>query len=273
MATYVVTGVSRGIGYEFLRLLSTNEKNIILGIVRNKSATHDKIQGDSELRGRSNIHLIEADITDYNALQQASECAAKITDGAVDYVIANAGLVTPFGAFESIGKLGENPQQLEQTMKDLFNTNAIANVHLFNLFLPLVRKGQAKKLVAISSCLADIDFTNDFAVESGPLYAVSKAAVNMVIAKFNAQYKKEGILFLSICPGMVNTGHYLNPTPEQLQGLRAVMENFTRYAPNFVGSDTPENAARAVQQVWESASIENGNGGEMLSHYGNKQWL
>ncbi len=145
----------------------------------------------------------------------------------IDYIIANAGLVTPFGAFESIGDLyvlqcivwryantvynrSDQPRELEQTMKALFDVNVVANVHLFNLFLPLIRAGSTKKAVVISSCLADLDFTNDFAVESGPLYAVSKAAVNMVIAKFSAQYKKEGILFIGICPGMVNVGHYKN---------------------------------------------------------------
>lgn len=38
-------------------------------------------------------------------------------------------------------------------------------------------------------------------------YAASKAALNIVVAKFHAQYKKEGILFLSISPGIVDVGH------------------------------------------------------------------
>lgn len=30
----------------------------------------------------------------------------------------------------------------------------------------------------------------------------------MIIAKYSAQYKKEGVLFLAVCPGMVEVGHY-----------------------------------------------------------------
>jgi hypothetical protein len=34
--------------------------------------------------------------------------------------------------------------------------------------------------------------------------------MNMAIAKFSAQYKKDGILFLSLSPGVVDTGHHSN---------------------------------------------------------------
>lgn len=103
---------------------------------------------------------------------------------------------------------GEKPEELEYTMKKLLDVNVISNIHLFNLYLPLIRNGRTKKVIVISSCLADQEFTKNYDITSGPLYAISKAAVNMVVAKFSAQYKKEGILFLSICPGMVNVGHY-----------------------------------------------------------------
>jgi NAD(P)-dependent dehydrogenase (short-subunit alcohol dehydrogenase family) len=37
---------------------------------------------------------------------------------------------------------------------------------------------------------------------------MSKAALNMAIAKFHAEYEKDGVLFMAICPGTVNTGQY-----------------------------------------------------------------
>jgi NAD(P)-dependent dehydrogenase (short-subunit alcohol dehydrogenase family) len=38
----------------------------------------------------------------------------------------------------------------------------------------------------------------------GP-YSISKAAVNMVVAKYAAEYKAEGFVFLAISPGLVDT--------------------------------------------------------------------
>jgi NAD(P)-dependent dehydrogenase (short-subunit alcohol dehydrogenase family) len=92
----------------------------------------------------------------------------------------------------------------------LWQTNVVGNIHLFNLFLPLVLKGKTKKVIAISSGAADLDVTNDAEVDFGGLYAASKAALNIIVAKFNVQYKKDGVLFLSISPGVVEVGHYGN---------------------------------------------------------------
>jgi NAD(P)-dependent dehydrogenase (short-subunit alcohol dehydrogenase family) len=51
-------------------------------------------------------------------------------------------------------------------------------------------------------------FTNKYDVTPGSLYSASKAAINMLVAKYSAQYKKDGVLFLALCPGMVEVGHY-----------------------------------------------------------------
>ena len=176
--------------------------------------------------------------------------------------------------------------------------NVVANIHLYNLFMPLILKGQAKKVIAISSGFADLDITNKYDLTTATLYSTSKAAMNMVTAKFGAQYKADGVLFLSLCPGLVEVGHFANgkipyvilysctsnhvylnslslvtATPEQLQGIGDLMAKFTEYAPDFKGPSTPEEATLAVNSVWEKASIEKGDNGAFLSHLGNKQWL
>jgi NAD(P)-dependent dehydrogenase (short-subunit alcohol dehydrogenase family) len=77
---------------------------------------------DPELNNRSNIHILAADITDYAALQviaphiasntntntsyqTAVSETAKLTGGSLDYIIANAGLITPFDQYDGIGDL------------------------------------------------------------------------------------------------------------------------------------------------------------------------
>lgn len=92
-------------------------------------------------------------------------------------------------------------------------TNVLANIHLFNSFMPQVLKGKAKKVTTISSGMGDMDFAKDFDIWEASLYGTSKAAMNMITAKFAAQYKQDGVLFLSICPGMVDVGHFEHGKP------------------------------------------------------------
>ncbi|KAI1195759.1 hypothetical protein F5X97DRAFT_345374 [Nemania serpens] len=81
-------------------------------------------------------------------------------------------------------------------------------MHLYNLFLPLILKGKAEKVIALSTGHADIDFSNQLDIQVGTSYVTSKAALNVAVAKFSAQYNKQGILFLSISPGAVDTSNF-----------------------------------------------------------------
>ncbi|KAJ5952400.1 uncharacterized protein N7479_010813 [Penicillium vulpinum] len=271
MPSYVITGASRGIGWEFLRQLSGDPKNTIIGIVRNKSPTQEKVT--EELPERTNIHILQADITDYTALEAAAVETATITGGRLDYLIANAGLVSKFDAYDSIGVLGQQPEALEKSLSENIKINVTGNIHLFNLFMPLILKGEVKKVIAISSGQASLDAISELGIEVAPLYAISKAGLNAAVAKFSAQYVKDGVLCMSICPGMVDTGHFADATEEQQKGLAGMLGAFARYAPDFKGPTPPETAVKDVISVIEKASAKGGDGGSFVSHFGNQRWL
>ncbi|KAH8807957.1 putative short chain dehydrogenase [Xylogone sp. PMI_703] len=272
MSVYVITGVSKGIGFEFLKQLSEDPKNIVIGLVRDQSTTEKKIA--TELGDRSNVHIFHADLTSYTSLKQATADTAKIVgERGIDYLIANGAFLSHFDAYDPIGLLGNKVEELEDVATKLFKTNVVGNIHLFNLFLPLVMKGKVKKVITISSGHADLDLINNLEIENSALYAASKAAVNVIVAKFNAQYKKDGVLFLSISPGFVEVGHFDNITPEQTQGLTAFMGKVLTYAPNFKGPTPVDEAVQNIRSVWEKASVDSGYGGAFVSHLGNKQWL
>jgi NAD(P)-dependent dehydrogenase (short-subunit alcohol dehydrogenase family) len=91
---------------------------------------------------------------------------------------------------------------------DCFKTNVIASVHFFNIFLPLILKGETKKVIALSSGLADLEPIIKCDFDHAAPYSISKAALNVAVAKFSAQYAEDGVLFMNICPGSVNTGQY-----------------------------------------------------------------
>ncbi|KAF5000920.1 hypothetical protein FGRMN_1377 [Fusarium graminum] len=271
MPSYLITGTSRGLGFEFVRQLSADSNNTIIGLVRNKQATDHKIQ--QELSGRSNIHIVQGEVQKYDDLKNFVEEAGKITGGSLDYVIANAAVQGDWSAHAPIGTLGSEPERLDEDLLWNFKVNTIANVHLFNLTLPLILKGQAKKIVAISSGMADPEFISNFSITDGAPYSMSKGALNIAVAKFDAQYRKQGILFMAISPGLVATQDMSDVTEEQIEGFKQMVAAFQVYAPGFAGPISPEESVKAVTSVIEQASIEAGNGGSFVSHLGNKQWL
>lgn len=81
----------------------------------------------------------------------------------------------------------------------------MGNAHTINAFIPLLRKGVNKKVITLTSALADLDLTlqSDFALLVP--YSVSKAALNMINAKYASELREEGFVFLAISPGVVNT--------------------------------------------------------------------
>ena len=73
--------------------------------------------------------------------------------------------------------------------------------------MPLILQGRAKKVIAISTGHADPELVRNFDLFQAASYTISKAALNMAVAKFSAFYHKQGILCLSISPGSVATGN------------------------------------------------------------------
>ncbi|TVY50708.1 hypothetical protein LCER1_G006982 [Lachnellula cervina] len=65
MPSYLVTGASRGLGYEFIRQFSHDSANTVIGVVRDKTATEKKLREDRI----NNVILFEADIADLDALK------------------------------------------------------------------------------------------------------------------------------------------------------------------------------------------------------------
>ncbi|OAX83590.1 hypothetical protein ACJ72_02037 [Emergomyces africanus] len=168
---------------------------------------------------------------------------------------------------------GQDHRALEEDLLECFNVNVIGQIHLFNLFTPLILKGRAKKVIALSSGHADPKLVLDFNIDVASSYAISKAALNFAITKFSAQYAKDGVLFMSISPGLVDTGNFNDLTPAQLESIGKMVASFQKYAPDFKGATTPADSVKDVMKVIERASLENGDGGAFLSHKGNQQWL
>lgn len=95
---------------------------------------------------------------------------------------------------------------MEEDLIEHFRVNTVGPVHLFSIFMPLILKGRAKKVIAISTGAGDTEMTLKADMFQFPAYSISKAALNMAVAKFSAVYREKGVLVMAICPGAVDTG-------------------------------------------------------------------
>lgn len=200
MPTYVVTGASRGLGYEFIRQFSEYPNSTVYGLVRDKETTEQRIKKD----GLKNIRILQADITDRDALNKAVTEIGKAGHG-VDYLINNAAYMSGDTVERALSDYGDNPGNLEDELLRSFRANVVGVINTINAFLPLIQQGKAKKVVALTTGLADDNLTNQFEIFEHAPYSISKAALNTVVAKYNAKFQKEGILFFGISPGVVDT--------------------------------------------------------------------
>jgi len=270
MPSYLVTGASRGIGYAFIKVLASDATNTVIGIVRNKAATEEKLAKDNI----KNVAIYQADIVDRESMTAAATEIQKKYDS-IDYLICNAGYISPLSGPRTLADFSENSDALEHDLEKSFRVNVTGQVNTINAFIPLVRKSSIKKVIAISSGFGDLDLVNEMEIDIAAPYAISKAALNMLIAKYNATYKSEGMLFMAICPGSVATDGSAPEIADERDAarLQALGAKFMRYAPNFTGPVPPEDSVRDLLKVVDAASLEKGSGGSFVSHFGNKQWL
>ena len=90
--------------FEFVKQISEDPANLVVGLVRDKAATEEKVV--AELGDRSNVHILHADLTSYASLKQAAADTAKLVgQRGVDYLVANGAFSSHFDAYDPIGAL------------------------------------------------------------------------------------------------------------------------------------------------------------------------
>ncbi|PPJ50274.1 hypothetical protein CBER1_04910 [Cercospora berteroae] len=264
--SYLVTGASRGLGYAWIKHLAANPDNTVFALVRNQPATEEKLSKD----GIDNVHVLSSDITDLPALQTAASQVSKITNGSLDILIHNAAFVN--GESGHLTVLEQTPQDLAKDMNEAFQSNVIGTSYVINAFLPLIRAGKEKKIVAISSGMADLSLVNKFSVALATPYTASKAAANLLVGKYHAALgKPEGILVFSLSPGVIDT-RTTEPSEEEKKAVGGMIAQFAQYAPHWKGPITAEESVTKQLEVIQRATVEE-FGGAFVSHYGNQQWL
>jgi NAD(P)-dependent dehydrogenase (short-subunit alcohol dehydrogenase family) len=203
---------------------------------------------------------------DHASLTTAAKKTAELAGGVVDYLIVNgAYFAIPCLLNTADDYVGQEDLFLEE-LKQSMNTNVAGTLFAFNAFMPLVLKSSIKRVSAISSAAADTQYIVEAEDPLSLHYALSKAALNTLVAKFAARYKHEGVLFVSISPGWVNTHADM---PKDL--MDKMSAPFYRWDKTLKGPIPPPQSVEMCLNVMDGLQKE--QNGEFLSQHGNRVWL
>lgn len=201
MTSYAITGASKGIGREFVRQLAANPANTVLAIVRDV-----KSSAISELASKHpNIHLITGDATDPNSILEAAKAVGIITAGKLDVLIHNSNAVDQDTMAFSPTQFPFDADTVQKTFDLPLRTAVYGGLWTTNAFLPLIEKGKAKKIIHISSGIADLNVIKTTGVSYAVPYSVAKAGMNVQVAKYAVELAPKRVSILALSPGWVDT--------------------------------------------------------------------
>jgi NAD(P)-dependent dehydrogenase (short-subunit alcohol dehydrogenase family) len=196
--TALVTGATRGIGFETVRQLAqAGVHTLLAGRDRNKA-----VEATLKLQSEGlSVEAIALDVTDAASIAAAvDEVANKF--GKLDILVNNAGIM-----MDEMGK--KISEQSTQTWRKTFDTNVFGLIDTTNAFLPLLHKSPAGRIVNVSSLLGSLALHSDpsssiydFKV---PAYNVSKSAVNAWTVQLAYELKDSKVKVNTIHPGYVKT--------------------------------------------------------------------
>ncbi len=186
----VVTGASKGIGYETAKLLYSLGHNVV-AIARNKVLL-DKLQSECESVKTAKLKTISFDLESGNYNQLASFIKTEL--GAVNVLINNAGSLInkPFTDFS-----------LEELQK-IYSVNVFSVFQLVKSLLPLMEKqqGPPSHILNISS-MGGFQGSAKFSGLSA--YSSSKGALSVLTECMAEEFKPLGISVNCLCLGAVQT--------------------------------------------------------------------
>ncbi|WP_265553222.1 SDR family NAD(P)-dependent oxidoreductase [Serratia grimesii] len=203
--TALVVGASKGIGLAVVKRLSAMNVNLLATWNTTRPAEGDK-----------NTRWIQADITNEISM---SDLISACRGQQFDLILINAGIYGP--AHQDICRASGKETET------VFTVNAVAPVQAANMLIPFLRLDNNAVLGIMTSRLASL--TENPEAEM-PLYAASKAALNMLTRSLLDTIRRKGATLLSIHPGWVQTdmGGYMAPVkPEQsAEGIISQMMHY-----------------------------------------------
>ncbi|KAK4501590.1 hypothetical protein PRZ48_007399 [Zasmidium cellare] len=198
MASYVITGTSKGIGLELVKQLlelPASQVAKIFAITRNNSS-----EGLNSLISSNSGRVVNviAEVQKEDSLTKAAkEVESHLGGAGLDVLVNNAG-VLPWD-----DKQMENVSS--EVLHEVFDVNVVSVNRVTKAFLPLLEKGKKKQVFNISSTLGSIARVRDWPPSAAHSYRISKAALSMLNQFYAHEKEEQGFTFLLITPGWLKT--------------------------------------------------------------------
>ncbi len=228
--TVLITGSNSGIGLEFAKQYA--EKGWTVYATHRRDETPDTLSAMA--KKYKNVFPERMDVTKANEIKSL---ALKLKNVPIDVLINNAGIFNKEKTEKKGDTLTIDSAQVLGTLDydfydEVMDVNAKGPVRITEAFIEHLKKGNEKKVIAISSYAA-IHGRPPFA--PGSLwYSVSKAALNKSMNFLSYVLKNHGIIVGILNPGAVNVERVrdlgfkgLLSTEESVRGMRNVIENLT----------------------------------------------
>lgn len=192
--SYFVVGASRGIGLELaLQIAKRPETSVVFAGVRNTSGA-----GSAELRSNPKIKIVKLDVTSEDESKAAVETIRRENNGALDVLVFNAG----------VAKIDPITQTSVDEIREFFELNTFSVHRMVLLILPLLRAGHVKKMAIMGTVSGSFGVAQPMAKEIGVpigVLGLSKAALHFLVMLYGIELAKEGIVAVSLHPGVVDT--------------------------------------------------------------------
>jgi len=169
--------------------------------------------------------LVQLDQTDDASIAAAAK-HVEAAHGRLDVLINNAAIASK--------------EPTRANMTENFATNTLGPWYVTQAFRPLLLASAAAaapaRVINVSTGMGSVALKLDHSHWTAPLpalpYRVSKTALSMVTAQLVYEFKDEGVLFFTVCPGFTvsNLGEEnseangARPTAEAVRGLMGVVE-------------------------------------------------
>ena len=180
--TVFITGANRGIGLSLAQNFAAAGFNVIGTARKPEQATALKDTG---------ARVEQLDVTDQASVDAMAQ---RMAETPVDILINNAGI-----------KGGESKDMAAldvENMEWVLNVNTLGPVRVMKALFPNVQSGERKMVVNISSTMGSIE-RNTWGCCAG--YRASKSALNSINKTFAVDFGKQGVTFVVMHPGYVQT--------------------------------------------------------------------
>lgn len=187
----IVTGASRGIGFELVKLFCKQNGNTVIAIARNAEKLEMLRKEVADSKGTSHVIPMVCDLNDEIQVQALAKEIAKQTPS-IDILINNAGAIV-------------NKPFLELTKSDLatvYNVNVFSVVNLVQQLLPAMNQEKRSHVVTIGSMGG---FQGSVKFSGLSAYSSSKAALACLTECLAEEFKAMNTAFNCLALGAAQT--------------------------------------------------------------------